>query len=316
MILSIVIPTYNRYEELGRCLSSIAKALSIISLDKRKDIEILIGDNNSIKSTRELVLNFCHEINIVYVQRCKNIGLTKNVLDLTVKASGKYVMWLTDDDLILPSGIDYILKNLQEISDDVGFIWGQLPTFDVRTGSIFTIASKSFNEKTKNENGKAFASAHGSVGWALSRQIYKKTALDFDGVSEIDNAYFPIFLASRAMLNHSSVYLDEPYVLHAYHNKEYWEEWGDDELRRKLRIFCDALTILDIALLPHPHESEVIENISKYRRTEIKNYTSSSDFKLIVDREGLNSVLHQIKERLGNFIYIFKEIEVEISLRR
>jgi glycosyltransferase involved in cell wall biosynthesis len=314
LLLSIVIPTFSRYQELGRCLDSLVRELDTLEKKELSNIEVLIGDNCSPQSPLDLIIKKNINVNLIFIGRKSNIGLVCNVLDITQKASGEYVLWLTDDDLLVPGALRYILDKLNSIDKDIGFMWCALPTFDARTGEIFTVASESFSDTTFLEASRVNASLFAQVGWALTRQIYKKNAIDFEGVRKIDNAYFPIYLASQAMMNFSSAYFDFPYVLHSYHNQEHWEEWGIDELTRKLRIFCDALTIMDISIKPQVFEIDIVKNLWNYRQKEISDNFRSDMFKTILKSRGVDSILRDIRANLGTYGYIYPEITNHLQI--
>jgi glycosyltransferase involved in cell wall biosynthesis len=314
MLLSIVMPTFSRYQELGRCLDSLVRELDTLEKEELVNIEVLIGDNCSPQFPLDLIIEKNMNINLIFIGRKSNIGIVRNILDLTQKASGEYVLWLTDDDLLVSGALRYILDKLNSIDKDIGFMWCALPTFDARTGKLFTVASKSFTDTTFLEASRVNASLFAQVGWALTRQIYKKDAIDFEGVRRIDNAYFPIYLASQAMINFRSAYFDFPYVLHSYYNQEHWEEWGIDELTRKLRIFCDALTIMDISIKPQVFEIDIIKNLWNYRQKEISDNFSSDMFKRILESRGIDSILRDIQENLGIYRYIYPEITNHLQI--
>lgn len=309
MKLSLVIPTFSRYEELNRCLKIIVSEIDKLSEEQRDRIEVIVGDNCSPVCTDEVIYRNKVNCNLIYIRRNKNIGLTNNVIELTKIANGDYVMWLTDDDFLIDGAIKFLLDLLDKVDDNIGYIWSNLPTFDTRSGKIITIAFESFFENTLLEKGRLNASKFAPVGWALSRQIYKKSTIDFEGVARINNAYFPIYLAANAMINHQSLYVNSPYVVHSYFNTEHWEEWGNDILDRKLRIFCDSCTILELSIKPKAHETEILSNLKDYRLIEMNNYKSSSHFNNLVERDGVAKISNSIKANLGDFTYLFDEIK-------
>jgi glycosyltransferase involved in cell wall biosynthesis len=315
MLLSIIVPTYSRYEELGRCLDSIQENLSMLSSDEKEALEIIVGDNASPRDTTELLTHRKLDCNILFIRRKKNIGITQNILDLTRRSSGEFILWLTDDDLLTKGGLPYLFEQLRSCPSDVGFLWGCLPTFDARDGKIFTIASRVFEERTVIESGRTSASIYSKYGWALTRQIYRKKVLNLDGAGKINNAYFPIFLASEAMIAAKSVYLDVPYVLHSYYNQEFWDEWGEDLFLRKLRIFCDSLWVMDLSIRPEPHEHAILQNIRSYRESEMRGFFTSDLFKSTVALKGGQFALELIGDHLADYPHIMAEIVEFINHR-
>lgn len=106
--LTIAIPTYNRKECLQQSL------VNVIEHSRGKDIEILISDNASTDGTEEFV-KFIQKENpsIKYYKNAQNLGFDGNFLNCFEKAQGKYVMLLSDDDVLLDGAIDSILEALK-----------------------------------------------------------------------------------------------------------------------------------------------------------------------------------------------------------
>lgn len=113
-ILSICIPSYNRPIELDRLLRSIDYT--------GDDIEIVICEDCSPKRQE-----ICHVVEafskdtcykILYHENIQNCGYDKNLRECIIHASGKWVMYMGDDDMFVPQMLDpYILflKNHPEL---------------------------------------------------------------------------------------------------------------------------------------------------------------------------------------------------------
>lgn len=105
-LVSIVIPTYNRVEDLKRAISSIYSQTF-------EDWEILVIDNNSDDETEQYVkklnnkkIKFFSINNDGVIARSRNLGI-KN-------ASGKYLAFLDSDDWWLPKKLEISIKYLKE----------------------------------------------------------------------------------------------------------------------------------------------------------------------------------------------------------
>lgn len=101
MILSILIPTYNRSKFLEKNLQILNQHIN--KIDGYNNIEIVISNNCSIDDTDKIV-NDCIKanprLNINYLIQETNIGLENNALEVLKYALGQYVMYLGDDDYI------------------------------------------------------------------------------------------------------------------------------------------------------------------------------------------------------------------------
>ena len=102
-ILSIAIPTYNRVNNLKQALSK------VLEYTKGMDIEIFISDNASTDETQAYVQEIRQIYPYVgYYRNEANLGLDGNFLNCFNKAKGKYLLMLSDDDILLPGAIEDI----------------------------------------------------------------------------------------------------------------------------------------------------------------------------------------------------------------
>jgi glycosyltransferase involved in cell wall biosynthesis len=102
-IYSICIPTFNRASVLKNTLSSIVEFRS-------NDFEVIISDNASIDSTMNVVSEF-NDSRLKYFTNSENMGVVYNILKSIERASGKYVVLLSDEDKVDMSYISEILSN-------------------------------------------------------------------------------------------------------------------------------------------------------------------------------------------------------------
>lgn len=99
MLLSIIIPTYNRAHLIESTLKSV--------LDQTcDDFEVLIIDDGSTDNTVEIVTPFLSEKIHYYPIKNGERGAARNFG--TQHAKGMYVNWLDSDDLLLPNHVSAI----------------------------------------------------------------------------------------------------------------------------------------------------------------------------------------------------------------
>ena len=105
-ILTIAIPTYNRKMLLRRALDS-------IFCQNNPNLEVLVSDNASNDGTDELLKEYSKiYTNLRFVVNDTNIGSMNNFLNCLKRASGKYIILLGSDDLVLPDSIQHIISFL------------------------------------------------------------------------------------------------------------------------------------------------------------------------------------------------------------
>lgn len=92
-LVSIGIPTYNHPESLRRTLACITR-------QTYKNLEIIVSDNCSPGLETEIVVRefMLKDDRIRYYRQDRNIGALFNFKFVFEKATGKYFMWVADDD--------------------------------------------------------------------------------------------------------------------------------------------------------------------------------------------------------------------------
>lgn len=133
-LLSIIIPTYNRHDELSKLLDQ----LSIELLPVREHVELLISNNHSSDETESVVHQFIAKrsnvIAVRYFEQTSNIGAPSN-LHFLVKQSRSVFAWaLGDDDLLVHSKLSEIVDSLVSCNSDMVLVrtegiyeWEQIP---------------------------------------------------------------------------------------------------------------------------------------------------------------------------------------------
>src|SRR5437016_5083297 len=95
-LLSICIPTYNRYPFVSKLVKH------LLGFDKAlfQDVDLVIADNYSSDETQSFFQALNNDT-LDYLKRHrneKNIGATRNLEKLLKLATSKYVWWFGDDD--------------------------------------------------------------------------------------------------------------------------------------------------------------------------------------------------------------------------
>ena len=111
--LTIGIPVYNGEKFLEE------KITSILNQDFT-DFELIISDNASTDSTKEICNNFViKDKRVRFFSHKKNLGATQNFDFILKKAKGEYFMWTATDDKILPGFYEKNIEILEKNSNVV-----------------------------------------------------------------------------------------------------------------------------------------------------------------------------------------------------
>tara|TARA_B110000503_G_C7086637_1_gene387595 strand:- start:227 stop:1222 length:996 start_codon:yes stop_codon:yes gene_type:complete len=132
--LSICIPTYNRAQVLKQCLDSI-----LVSLRGHEWIEICVSDNASLDDTVEVIESYQAKLPITFSSNNENIGLARNVLEVTKLAKGDFIWLVGDDDYLMPDALDRLYEIMHDRSHkDIKFFYNNAFT----VGSMDEILAK------------------------------------------------------------------------------------------------------------------------------------------------------------------------------
>lgn len=111
MYISIIIPTYNKYQRLSMILLSLT-----FQTYSSEDFEVVIVDDGSLDNTKKEVEEFQKKypnINLIYVYQ-KNMGraIARNT-GIQI-ASGELIIFLDDDRMVLPTFIEEHVRSHME----------------------------------------------------------------------------------------------------------------------------------------------------------------------------------------------------------
>jgi abequosyltransferase len=109
-LLSIAIPTYNRASLLDLCLTRIIEQLPATG-----EVEVLVSNNASTDDTRAVMAR--HQAAypaLRYSENEQNGGPDFNIAKAFELATGKYAWVFSDDDLLLPGALAYVLPLLRQ----------------------------------------------------------------------------------------------------------------------------------------------------------------------------------------------------------
>lgn len=117
-VLSICVPTFNRARFLDCLLNDLVAHIGELGCS----YELLIGDNASGDDTAGVVRSYEGKLSIRYTRRPENVGAERNILQLFGAARGRYVVYVADDDLLIPEVLGRYINHM-ESHPDVGAVF-------------------------------------------------------------------------------------------------------------------------------------------------------------------------------------------------
>lgn len=107
-LVSIVTPTYNRERFIAATIESVLA-------QTYKNIEYIVVDDGSTDQTREICATFP---NVKYIYQ-ENSGQSSAINNGWSRASGKYLMYLSSDDLLKPDAITNLVEHVEQYDGKV-----------------------------------------------------------------------------------------------------------------------------------------------------------------------------------------------------
>lgn len=215
--VSVLIPTYNRARLLDRCLESVLAY-------PRENIEVLVADNATTDDTPNILAKF-GDPRLRYWRHAINVGIERNILSLVRAAKGEWIFFLTDDDYLLPGGLEKLLA-VAKAQPNSGVILSDARAVDIDGNYIRTFE---FYGETK-----AFAAGLDALivffeaAHVLSRIFMRRQWVDLAGTEATLGSLYPqMYMVGSVVREHPAFYLKESIVAHTMGNVTDWDYTAD-----------------------------------------------------------------------------------------
>jgi glycosyltransferase involved in cell wall biosynthesis len=119
-LLSVCIPTFNRADSLNNLFKSLVE----IKKNFPKKIQICVSDNHSTDNTGSVIKMWSECLGLNILTQLSNIGGTRNVVEITKLASGKWHIIVGDDDALILDGVKKLMEYLETANEDEWILAG------------------------------------------------------------------------------------------------------------------------------------------------------------------------------------------------
>jgi glycosyltransferase involved in cell wall biosynthesis len=99
-------PTYNRAQEIKESIQSVLN-------QTYEDLELIVINDGGTDETEKIINNF-NSSKIIYCKLKENKGLSGALNEGIIRASGKYIAYLDDDDIYYPGHIETLVRFIEE----------------------------------------------------------------------------------------------------------------------------------------------------------------------------------------------------------
>ncbi|SVB65210.1 uncharacterized protein METZ01_LOCUS218064, partial [marine metagenome] len=128
-LFSVVVPTFNREDHIGRCLGSITS-------QSFRDHEVVVVDNASTDETVEVALNFAGRLDIKVLVNDSNRERSYSRNRGAEHARGRFIVFLDSDDELRPDSLE-IAAAFIDAEPDRRFFFQRLTIVDESGATVY-----------------------------------------------------------------------------------------------------------------------------------------------------------------------------------
>lgn len=204
--ISICVPSYHSEKRPGN-LYGLLKTIDVKNIE---DIEIVITDDKSpkIEIVRTEVENFKSETryHVVFKENVENLGYDRNIKELTKFASGKWIVFMGDDDEFVRGALDKLIRFLRQ-HDELGFVLKSHYTIHAgnKPERFRYFDGTKFFEPGVNTLVALFRRSVFIAGFTIRREFLPPLIDDFNHSLLVQN-----YFLGEVILKHKAAYFDEP----------------------------------------------------------------------------------------------------------
>ncbi len=216
-MISVCIPTYyNRASLLKESIRSVLE-------QSFPDFELIILNDGSTDNTEETVETF-QDSRIKYLENERNLGYIASINKLAQLAKADWVMFLSDDDILLPDCLQTMNKTILENENkEIGFVVPQTVNISSKGKTIFTPKLQLENKDYLVLNPKEFIFNYTLCGRKVLGQyrfntcfpgtLFKKQIfLERGGSCPALPVAHDLFISAKICLKYPVIVIDKPLI--------------------------------------------------------------------------------------------------------
>ena len=204
-LLSIGITSYNRINELERCIRSVKTKYN-------DDIEVIVSEDCSplSKEIGEKVNTLSKEVDfkLTFEPNEHNLGYDRNLGAIIKKSHGKYVYLISDDDAIHEGFLDILIPFLKDTGNDYGVMYSPF---------VYTSNNKrdrDYGEDMELTKGEENCKKHVQDSILFSGLIFKREYVkDLDAEKFLNMNYFQVYMFLKMIYNYGGYYIKHTSIL-------------------------------------------------------------------------------------------------------
>lgn len=170
-LVSVALITFRHRDYIADCLEA------ILAQDY-PNLEVIVADDASDDGNREIIDEFAarHPGRLTVLPKAPNMGVTANHQRALDACTGKYVAWMSGDDLMLPGKVSAQVA-LMEADPTCAICYHDLDVFDSESGKTLY---RSDSVDPPREGGMAVLARHGAFNLATSNMVRRSASPAFE----------------------------------------------------------------------------------------------------------------------------------------
>lgn len=310
-MVSILVAIYNKELEISQCIKSLIK-------QSYKDLEIILVNDGSTDSTKEICEKFLARDNRIKLINKKNEGLEMARRTGLEYATGEYIMFVDGDDWLPKNSVEILLDVIKKEDADVCF--GKGKRVIDKYGLIKRQSKQNIYDNVvidKNEFKEKYYESF--CGWGefpicIWGKLYKKSLLDSCDIKTVGITLGEDLCFNLQVLPKAEKIVSTPKTIYFY-------RWGGMTNKINEKLFIEACEVYNfkIGVFSKMGMTDCIEKASfelcNFFKSYIEQYLmfynpNDNHINLIIEKEIQNPDL----QRAVNFIqtdWMLKKKEVE-----
>jgi glycosyltransferase involved in cell wall biosynthesis len=219
--ISVVIPTFRRPQLLKRAINSVLE-------QTYPHYQIYIYDDASQDETETIVAQF-HDQRIHYFLHRENVGLNNNYNFALNRVDTPFFIFLSDDDLFMPSFLEEAVKGFEK-HPEAGIFIGGLIYMDNNKRLMGTASNEWTTRSWYSSKEIIDAMVDGRFVSLINAMVFRKEVRDTIGTFN-DRIWFDVEYITRTALQFSVILSPVSCIIYQLHSnishkaniKEYWE---------------------------------------------------------------------------------------------
>lgn len=233
--VSVVMPSFNHENYIAEAIESV--------LDQGfKDLELIIIDDHSADSSREIITSYAEKdsrIRIVFHD--ENVGISRTMNEAISIAEGAFIAFTASDDVWIEGKLEKQMDIIGE--DEQAIIWSEGAIIDAEGDSIGISFTDLCGARRRKKNGDLFNSLVRDNYVFGQSVVLRKSSLECVSYDE-DMKYlsdYQMFLDLASRFHYS--FIPEPLVRYRIHGKNTSagdsDGWARDAIKVKTHILTE-----------------------------------------------------------------------------